>query len=74
MKNKNSDHQRRKRSQIEKEIVIEERRVLADLSLLEKDVREKENRVEELNRELRKANLQNFVRETSGSKVKLTLI
>lgn len=74
MKNKNSDHQRRKRSQIEKEIVIEERRVLADLSLLEKDVREKENRVEELNRELRKANLQNFVRETSGSKVKLNLI
>ena len=54
---------------MEKEILEEERRVSADLSSLERDVRDKENRVEELNRELRKANLQNFVRETSGSKV-----
>lgn len=44
-----------------------------DMSRFEQDVRDKEVKIDELNRELRKVNLQSFVRETSGSKVKLNL-
>lgn len=46
-----------------------ERKLVSELNRIEQERREKELKVEELNRELRKANLQNFVRETSGSKV-----
>ena len=46
-----------------------ERKLVSELNRIEQERREKELKIEELNRELRKANLQNFVRETSGSKV-----
>ena len=54
------EYYRRQKSQAEQIRLEEERRILSDMSRIEQDLRDKEIKIEELNRELRKANLQNL--------------
>lgn len=63
------EHHRRQKAQADRIRMEEERLIHVDMSRFEQDVRDKEVKIDELNRELRKVNLQSFVRETSGSKV-----
>ena len=64
-----SEMKRKLKSQDASMTQDEVRRVVLELRTLDKLIQEKKDEVERLNRDLRKVNLQSFVRESNSSKV-----